>query len=109
MAGRQWRDLAFIAVASGVGSYTGTRVGVVFARTLGEQLRIPVYAIACPQIEAAFEAMPPAERTLASALLSIAWQRWQAGERPPWYAAIPLYDGAPVGETVIRPPAPSAP
>ncbi|BAY16797.1 peptidase M22 glycoprotease [Anabaenopsis circularis NIES-21] len=40
-----WADLAFIAVAKGPGGFTGTRIGVVLARTLGQQLNIPVFAI----------------------------------------------------------------
>jgi tRNA threonylcarbamoyl adenosine modification protein YeaZ len=40
-----WNDLQFIAVAKGPGGFTGTRVGVVAARTLGQQLDIPVYGI----------------------------------------------------------------
>ncbi|MEH1965656.1 tRNA (adenosine(37)-N6)-threonylcarbamoyltransferase complex dimerization subunit type 1 TsaB [Nostoc sp.] len=40
-----WADLSFIAVAKGPGGFTGTRIGVVTARTLGQQLDIPVFAI----------------------------------------------------------------
>jgi tRNA threonylcarbamoyl adenosine modification protein YeaZ len=40
-----WANLAFIAVAKGPGGFTGTRIGVVTARTLGQQLGIPVFAI----------------------------------------------------------------
>ncbi len=40
-----WKDLGFIAVAKGPGGFTGTRLGVVTARTLGQQLNIPVFAI----------------------------------------------------------------
>jgi tRNA threonylcarbamoyl adenosine modification protein YeaZ len=39
------KDLAFVAVASGPGSFTSTRVGLVVARTLGQQLDIPVFTI----------------------------------------------------------------
>jgi tRNA threonylcarbamoyl adenosine modification protein YeaZ len=40
-----WADIAFIAVAKGPGGFTGTRIGVVAARTLGQQLNIPVFAV----------------------------------------------------------------
>lgn len=40
-----WVDLGFIAVAKGPGGFTGTRIGVVIARTLGQQLNIPVFGI----------------------------------------------------------------
>ncbi|MBD6618450.1 tRNA (adenosine(37)-N6)-threonylcarbamoyltransferase complex dimerization subunit type 1 TsaB [Komarekiella sp. 'clone 1'] len=42
---QNWTDLAFIAVAKGPGGFTGTRIGVVTARTLAQQLNIPVFAI----------------------------------------------------------------
>ncbi len=40
-----WQDLAFIAVAKGPGGFTGTRIGVVTARTLAQQLNLPLYGI----------------------------------------------------------------
>ncbi len=40
-----WQDLAFIAVAIGPGGFTGTRIGVVLARTLAQQLDLPLYGI----------------------------------------------------------------
>ena len=40
-----WADLGFIAVAQGPGGFTGTRIGVVTARTLGQQLEIPVFTV----------------------------------------------------------------
>ncbi len=54
-----WQDLGWIAVASGPGGFTGTRLGVVTARTLGQQLDLPVFAI--------------------SSLAAIAWQSRAAG------------------------------
>ncbi|MGF1523583.1 MAG: tRNA (adenosine(37)-N6)-threonylcarbamoyltransferase complex dimerization subunit type 1 TsaB [Leptolyngbyaceae cyanobacterium] len=40
-----WADLAFLAVAKGPGGFTGTRVGVVVARTLAQQLSVPLFGI----------------------------------------------------------------
>lgn len=40
-----WGDLGFIAVAKGPGGFTGTRLGVVTARTLAQQLNLPLFAI----------------------------------------------------------------
>ncbi|WP_421655306.1 tRNA (adenosine(37)-N6)-threonylcarbamoyltransferase complex dimerization subunit type 1 TsaB [Leptothermofonsia sp. ETS-13] len=40
-----WKDLTWIAVARGPGGFTGTRIGVVAARTLAQQLEIPLFAI----------------------------------------------------------------
>lgn len=40
-----WQDLAFVAVAKGPGGFTGTRVGVVTARTIAQQLNIPLFGI----------------------------------------------------------------
>ena len=42
---QRWADLAFIAVAKGPGSFTSTRIGIVTARTLAQQLDIPLFAI----------------------------------------------------------------
>ncbi len=41
----QWTDLSFLAVARGPGGFTGTRIGVVTARTLAQQLDIPLFGI----------------------------------------------------------------
>jgi len=40
-----WTDLSFLAVARGPGGFTGTRIGVVTARTLAQQLDIPLFGI----------------------------------------------------------------
>jgi tRNA threonylcarbamoyl adenosine modification protein YeaZ len=56
-----WQSLSWLVVAKGPGSFTGTRMGVVTARTLAQQLTIPLFAVS----------------TLAAA----AWQVYQqAGE-----------------------------
>jgi tRNA threonylcarbamoyl adenosine modification protein YeaZ len=54
-----WSDLAWVAVAIGPGGFTGTRLAVVTARTIGEQLQIPVFGI--------------------SSLAAIAWSQGQDG------------------------------
>jgi tRNA threonylcarbamoyl adenosine modification protein YeaZ len=40
-----WADLDLIAVAQGPGGFTGTRLGVVTARTLAQQLELPLFGI----------------------------------------------------------------
>lgn len=45
MADRTWSDLAAVAVAAGPGSFTGCRMGVTVARTLGQALSIPVFGV----------------------------------------------------------------
>lgn len=40
-----WSELAWIAVARGPGGFTGTRMGMATARTLAQQLALPLYAL----------------------------------------------------------------
>ncbi len=40
-----WQDFQWLAVAKGPGGFTGTRIGIVTARTLAQQLEIPLFAI----------------------------------------------------------------
>ncbi|MFP4133408.1 MAG: tRNA (adenosine(37)-N6)-threonylcarbamoyltransferase complex dimerization subunit type 1 TsaB [Halothece sp.] len=55
LAPYQWWDLALIAVAKGPGSFTGTRMGMATARTLAQQLEIPLFAISTLLGIAAYE------------------------------------------------------
>ena len=59
MVPQSWSDLAWVAVAIGPGGFTGTRLAVVTARTIGQQLQIPVFGI--------------------SSLAAIAWSEGQDG------------------------------
>ena len=45
IAPQNWSDLSFMAVAKGPGSFTSTRIGIVTARTMAQQLDIPLFAI----------------------------------------------------------------
>ena len=40
-----WSDVAWLAAAKGPGSFTGTRIGMVTARTLAAQLRVPLFSV----------------------------------------------------------------
>ncbi|MDJ0660616.1 MAG: tRNA (adenosine(37)-N6)-threonylcarbamoyltransferase complex dimerization subunit type 1 TsaB [Crocosphaera sp.] len=42
---RTWQDFQFLAVAKGPGSFTSNRIGMVAARTLAQQLDIPLFGI----------------------------------------------------------------
>ena len=42
---KAWQDLDFIAIAKGPGSFTSNRIGMVTARTLSQQLNIPLFGI----------------------------------------------------------------
>ncbi|MCS6812074.1 MAG: tRNA (adenosine(37)-N6)-threonylcarbamoyltransferase complex dimerization subunit type 1 TsaB [Cyanobacteria bacterium] len=41
----RWQQLSWLAVAKGPGSFTSTRIGIVVARTLAQQLSIPLFAV----------------------------------------------------------------
>jgi tRNA threonylcarbamoyl adenosine modification protein YeaZ len=45
VAPHPWGDLDFLAVAQGPGGFTSTRMGVVTARTLAQQLDIPLFGV----------------------------------------------------------------
>ena len=56
MTPQTWGDLEFIAVAQGPGSFTSTRIGIVTARTLAQQLDVPLFAISTLAAKAWFQA-----------------------------------------------------
>lgn len=42
---KTWQDFQFLAVAKGPGSFTSNRIGMVAARTLAQQLNLPLFGI----------------------------------------------------------------
>jgi tRNA threonylcarbamoyl adenosine modification protein YeaZ len=76
-----WQDLDFIAVAQGPGGFTGTRIGVVTARTLAQQLDLPLFAVST-LAGVAWDA----GKTLASPEVDIAVQ--MPARRGEWFCAI---------------------
>jgi len=59
-----WLHLDFIVSAIGPGSYTSTRIGVVTAKTLAQQLNIPVYGISTLETLAWSEGINKAENEI---------------------------------------------
>ncbi|NET59757.1 MAG: tRNA (adenosine(37)-N6)-threonylcarbamoyltransferase complex dimerization subunit type 1 TsaB [Symploca sp. SIO2E6] len=57
-----WKDLGFIAVAKGPGSFTSTRIGMVTARTLAQQLELPLFAISTLEAIAWFQVVKDTEK-----------------------------------------------
>lgn len=55
----RWRELTWLAVAIGPGGFTGTRIGVVTARTLAQQLNIPLFGISSLAAIAAAQPQSP--------------------------------------------------
>jgi tRNA threonylcarbamoyl adenosine modification protein YeaZ len=60
-----WQDLAWIGVANGPGGFTGTRLGMVSARTLAQQLELPIFAIS--SLAAVVWSLTPQQSGIANA------------------------------------------
>jgi tRNA threonylcarbamoyl adenosine modification protein YeaZ len=91
MTPQTWTDLAFIAVAIGPGGFTGTRLGVVLARTLAQQLQIPLFGVS----SLAAIAYDP---TAATAIVPVQ----MPAQRGEWYTAIYHGDASPIrGDAVM--------
>ncbi len=89
-----WQDLGWIAVASGPGGFTGTRLGVVTARTLGQQLDLPVFAISSLAAIAkrCLEQVACQSREVGSIAVSMPAQRGEVfGAVYSWDAATQLF------------------
>lgn len=70
----QWSRLGRLAVATGPGGFTGTRLTVVFARTLAQQLALPLDGISSFRLVA--------RRRLAAGQATAAAQFWLAQDLP---------------------------
>jgi tRNA threonylcarbamoyladenosine biosynthesis protein TsaB len=98
MYGYRWNDLAFVAIACGVGSFTSTRIGVVLARTLGEQLGIPVYGISSNDLKNLNHSLDvqavdkySLQPSSAKNLLKLGQSYWATGKYSHWSQVLPLY------------------
>jgi tRNA threonylcarbamoyl adenosine modification protein YeaZ len=90
MPPQTWSDLAFLAVAKGPGSFTGTRLGVVTARTLAQQLDLPLFAIST-LAAAAWQSQANLSCDAAAPSLDLAVQ--MSAQRGELYGAIYGHDG----------------
>lgn len=86
---QRWSDLTFIAVAQGPGSFTGTRIGVVAARTLAQQLGVPLFGVS--SLAAIAQQCLDKAKLIADGPIAVQ-MRAQRGE---YYGAI--YQPAPMG------------
>lgn len=86
VAPQGWQDLAFLAVAKGPGSFTGTRIGLVTARTLAQQLEIPLFARSSLEVMAEYRRQQdnsiPSDCDLAVQLMASRGQLFTAIYKP---------------------------
>ncbi len=74
-----WSDVAYLAVAKGPGGFTGTRIGVVVARTLAQQLHIPLFGVSSLAAIAQHHQLTAAKQGETSAPIAVSL-RAQRGE-----------------------------
>lgn len=87
--GLAWADLGWVAVCIGPGSFTGMRLGVMAARTLGQGLEVPVLGVS------ALAALAAAQVTTGPVAV---WLEARRGER---YGAVFNHQSQEL--TVVRP------
>jgi hypothetical protein len=75
MAPYSWYHLSWLVVATSGESLTGVRIGVVTARTIGQQCAVPVYGIP--------------ETAEIPLLLTRGYERWLQGDRGDWDRVLP--------------------
>ncbi|MBC8122006.1 MAG: tRNA (adenosine(37)-N6)-threonylcarbamoyltransferase complex dimerization subunit type 1 TsaB [Gemmatimonadaceae bacterium] len=87
--GLAWADLGWVAVCVGPGSFTGMRLGVMAARTLGQGLEVPVLGVSALAAHA--------EAQVSTGPVAV-WLEARRGER---YGAV--FNHQPQELTVVRP------
>lgn len=100
LAGHCWSELTFLAVAVGPGGFTGTRIGVVAARTLAQQLEIPLFGVSSLAAIAQQQlSLQPSSEAEPAPLLAVQ----MAAQRQEWFGAV--YQVTPAGLTLLQPAA----
>jgi tRNA threonylcarbamoyl adenosine modification protein YeaZ len=96
MVPQRWTELAWIAVLKGPGSFTGTRIGVVVARTLTQQLNLPLFGFSNLAIAAWIAAQSAAQKDWTIAVS-------QPGQLGTVYGAIYRIQSAEKGVSMVCP------
>ncbi|MGJ3253078.1 MAG: tRNA (adenosine(37)-N6)-threonylcarbamoyltransferase complex dimerization subunit type 1 TsaB [Elainellaceae cyanobacterium] len=97
-----WQDLAFIAVAKGPGGFTGTRIGVVTARTLAQQLDIPLFAFSTLEVAAWHQIRSAPQSDLSDVAIAMRAQRGEVFAAI-YSAAVNRLTPTPTGLTIQQP------